>query len=466
MAYNVSKRFCDWYMTTRRKLPSEVIDQTRNRFNRFFKAEATSSIILLVTTLTALIWANSYAQAYFDTWNTIITVRVGEFGLSKSVIYWVNDGLMALFFLVIGLEIKREFMVGELSNRNEAVLPFTAAIGGMIVPAVFYLLLNQGTDAIKGWGVPMATDIAFSLGILSLLGAGVPLCLKVFLTATAIVDDLGAILIIALFYTDELQVIPLLIAGLIMLTLIMANRRDISMPWVYMVLGVALWLAVLKSGLHATIAGVLLAITVPARTRLDPQTFITDSLTILESFQQSAPPDDTRFLNKLCSNAISNLEENCAKVEPLIQRWERELHNIVAYAIVPIFALVNAGVHIGDAGIQALTSKVSWGIIFGLVVGKPLGIFLFSWIAVKLKLAKLPSKMTFKHILGAGCLAGIGFTMSIFVSSLAFTDPRIITYAKVGIIIGSIISGVAGISILKTADDSHTKFPTRQINLK
>jgi NhaA family Na+:H+ antiporter len=448
-------------MTTQRKLPSEVLDQTRNRFNRFFKAEASSSIILLITTITALIWANSYAQTYFATWNTIIAIRVGEFGLSKPVSCWVNDGLMAFFFLVIGLEIKREFMVGELSNRNEAVLPFTAAIGGMMVPAILYLLLNQGTSVIKGWGVPMATDIAFSLGILSLLGAQVPLCLKVFLTATAIVDDLGAILIIALFYTDELKFIPLLVAGLIMLTLIMANRRGISRPSMYMVLGVALWLAILKSGLHATLAGILLAITIPARTRLDPQAFITDSLTILESFQQSAPPDDKRFLNKQCTNAISNLEENCAKVEPLIQRWERELHNIVAYAIVPIFALVNAGVNLGDAGIQALTSNVSLGIILGLAMGKPLGIFLFSWLAVKLNLARLPAKMTFKHILGAGCLAGIGFTMSIFVSSLAFSDLRIITYAKVGIIIGSIVSGVAGISILKAADDSPTKFPIR-----
>jgi len=439
-------------MTTRKKLPSEVLNQTRNRFNRFFKAEASSSIILLIATITALIWANSYAQTYFSTWNTIFTISVGEFGLSKPLTHWVNDGLMAFFFLVIGLEIKREFMVGELSKRDEAVLPFTAAIGGMVVPAVVYLLLTQGTGAAKGWAVPMATDIAFSLGILSLLGAGVPLCLKVFLTATAIVDDLGAILIIAIFYTDELKLVPLLAAGLIMLTLILANRRGLSRPSIYMVLGVALWLAVLKSGLHATIAGVLLAATVPARTRLDPQVFITESLTILESFQQSAPPDDSRFLNKVCLNAISNLEENCARVEPLIQRWERELHEVVAYAIVPVFALVNAGVHIGDAGIKALTSRVSLGIIIGLALGKPVGIFLFSWLAVKLKLAKLPAKMTFRHLLGAGCLAGIGFTMSIFVSGLAFMDPNYITYAKVGIIIGSIISGVTGISILKTVD--------------
>ena len=439
-------------MTTRKKLPSEVLSQTRNRFNRFFKAEASSSIILLITTITALLWANSYAQSYFGTWNTTFTISIGEYGLSKPLTHWVNDGLMAFFFLVIGLEIKREFMVGELSKRNEAALPFTAAIGGMVVPALIYLLINQGNSATKGWGVPMATDIAFSLGILSLLGAGVPLCLKVLLTATAIVDDLGAILIIAIFYTDELKLVPLLAAGLIMLALILSNRRGLSRPSIYMVLGVALWLAVLKSGLHATIAGVLLAATVPARTRLDPQVFITESLTILESFQQSAPADDSRFLNKVCLNAISNLEENCARVEPLIQRWERELHEVVAYAIVPIFALVNAGVHIGDAGIQALTSRVSLGIILGLALGKPLGIFLFSWLGVKLKLAKLPARMTFRHILGAGCLAGIGFTMSIFVSGLAFMDPTYITYAKVGIIMGSIISGVAGISILRTTD--------------
>lgn len=447
-------------MRTRKKIPSEVLNQTRNRFNRFFKAEASSSIILLITTITALIWANTYTQSYFGTWNIIFTISVGKFGLSKPLIHWINDGLMAFFFLVIGLEIKREFMVGELSKRNEAVLPFSAAIGGMLVPAVFYFLLNQGTIAAKGWGVSMATDIAFSLGILSLLGAKIPLCLKVFLTATAIVDDLGAILIIAIFYTDQLKLVPLLAAGLIILALILSNRRGLSRPSIYMVLGVALWLAVLKSGLHATIAGVLLAATVPARTRLDPQVFITESLTILESFQQSAPPDDSKFLNKVCLNAISNLEENCARVEPLIQRWERELHEVVAYAIVPIFALVNAGVHIGDAGIQALTSRVSLGIILGLALGKPVGIFLFSWLAVKLKIARLPANMTFRHLLGAGCLAGIGFTMSIFVSGLAFVDPNYITYSKVGIIIGSIISGVAGISILRT-----TEVKQNQVNL-
>ena len=358
-------------------LPSQIIERTRNRFNQFFKATAKSSIILLATTVIALIWANSpLGQIYFNLWRTQLTVAIGQYMLDKSLSHWVNDGLMAIFFLVIGLEIKREFMIGELSQKKDAILPLAAAIGGMIMPALLYIALNPEASSLKGWGIPMATDIAFALGILSLLGDRIPLPLKVFLTATAIVDDLGAILVIAIFYTDRLAITSLIISGVIMLILIIANQRGIKRPIVYATLGVALWLATLKSGLHATLAGVLLAATVPARSKIDPQKFITDSLTLLESFQNSAPSSDEIFLNQACVNAIANLEENIAQVEPLIQKWERDLHNIAAYLIIPLFSLVNSGVDVFEVGISALTDTISLGIIIGLFVGKPLGIVL------------------------------------------------------------------------------------------
>ena len=434
-----------------RLLPSQIIERTRNRFNQFFKATAKSSIILLATTVIALIWANSpIGQTYFNLWRTRLTVAVGQYMLDKSLSHWVNDGLMAIFFLVIGLEIKREFMIGELSQRKDAILPLAAAIGGMIVPALLYIALNPEGPSLKGWGIPMATDIAFALGILSLLGDRIPLSLKVFLTATAIVDDLGAILVIAIFYTDKLAITPLIISGVIMLILVIANQRGIKRPIVYTTLGVALWLATLKSGLHATLAGVLLAATIPARSKIDPQKFITDSLTLLESFQNSAPSSDEIFLNQVCVNAIANLEENIAQVEPLIQKWERDLHNIAAYLIIPVFSLVNSGVDVFEVGISALTDTISLGIIIGLVFGKPLGIVLFTWLVTRFKIAYLPQRTTWRHIIGAGFLAGIGFTMSIFIAGLAFESAINVATAKIAIITASLISGIIGIIILRT----------------
>ncbi|MBN1682376.1 Na+/H+ antiporter NhaA [Candidatus Bathyarchaeota archaeon] len=430
-----------------------MLERTRNRFNQFFKTTASSSTILLITTIIALIWSNSHlSQIYFDLWENHLSIALGSYILSKTLSHWINDGLMAIFFLIIGLEIKREFMVGELSEIKDAILPFFAAIGGMGIPALIYIYLNQQETTFSGWGIPMATDIAFALGILSLLGNKIPLSLKVFLTATAIIDDLGAIFVIAIFYTNQIAITPLLIAIQIFLILVFANRLGVKRPIVYSTLGIALWLAVLSSGLHATIAGVLLAITVPARSKLNPQKFITDSLTILESFETSAPANDDIFLNKLCIDAISNLEENIAQVEPLIQKWERELHNFTSFIIIPLFALVNSGVNLSQTGISSLTNTISLGIITGLVLGKPIGITFFSWLAIKLKIASLPQGITWKHIVGVGFLGGIGFTMSIFISSLAFKIPNYISNAKIGVITASIISGIIGIMILKTLE--------------
>jgi NhaA family Na+:H+ antiporter len=367
-----------------KRQPSQIFERSWSQFIKFFKATASSSTVLLTTTIVALIWANSSAsQAYFNTWKTNFTISLGSYILNKTISHWVNDGLMAIFFLVIGLEIKREFMVGELSDIKDAILPLSSAIGGMVIPAILYILMNQHGDTLKGWGIPMATDIAFALGILSLLGNKIPLSLKIFLTATAIVDDIGAILVIAIFYTNQLSITPLLIATLTFIALILANQLGVKRPIIYSTLGIILWLAILGSGLHATLAGVLLAATIPARTKLDPKRFITNSLTILESFQNSAPTSDEIFLNTTCTSAIADLEENIAQVEPLIQHWERDLHNIAAFLIIPIFALVNSGVNLSQAGITSLTNPVSLGIIAGLVFGKPIGIIMFSWLAIK-----------------------------------------------------------------------------------
>jgi len=435
----------------RRLLPSQIIERTKNRFNQFFKATATSSIILLTATIIAITWANSpYAQKYFTLWKTHLSVTLGPYTLDNSLSHWVNDGLMAVFFLVIGLEIKRELIVGELSHRKDAVLPISAAIGGMAIPALIYIILNPNSPNLKGWGIPMATDIAFALGILSLLGDRIPLSLKVFLTATAIVDDIGAILVIAIFYTEQLAITPLIIAGIVLTILVAANLQGVKRPIVYTILGIVLWLATLQSGLHATISGVLLAITIPARSKLDPQKFITDSLTLLERFQDSAPDSDEIFLNKVCTNAIANLEENIAQVEPLIQKWERDLHKIAAYFIIPVFSLVNSGVDLFAAGLSTLTSPISLGIILGLVLGKPVGITLLAWLVVRLKIASLPQGITWRHIIGASFLAGIGFTMSIFITGLAFESASNIATAKIAIISASIISGVLGLMILRT----------------
>jgi NhaA family Na+:H+ antiporter len=432
-----------------RFISNQIIERTKNRFNQFFKATAKSSIILLITTITALFWANSsLAHTYFDLWKTHLTITLGQYTLDKSLTHWINDGLMTIFFLVIGLEMKREFIVGELSHTEDAILPVTAALGGMIIPALFYITFNTGSPNIKGWGIPMATDIAFALGILSLLGDKIPLSLKVFLTATAIVDDLGAILVIALFYTEKIALVPIIIVGLLMLVLIVVNQIGIKRPAIYTVLGVALWLATLKSGLHATLAGVLLAITIPARSKIDPRKFITDSLTLLESFQNSAPSNNEIFLNQACTNAIANLEENIAQVEPLMQKWERDLHKIAAYLIIPIFSLVNSGVNLFEVGVNALTNNISLGVIGGLVVGKPLGITLFVLIAVRLGMASLPRGINWRHIIGAGFLAGIGFTMSIFITEQAFDSVSNIATTKIAIITASVISGVLGTLIL------------------
>jgi len=405
-------------------------------------------ILLLLATICALIWANSpYASSYYDLWNIYIVFGIGDFRLSDTLGHWINDGLMVIFFFVIGLEIKREFLVGELSTAQKATLPIVAALGGMVIPALIYIVFNVGGMGANGWGIPMATDIAFALGCIMALGELIPLSLKVFLLALAIVDDLGAILVIALFYTDEINLISL-VAGIIILSVSwLLNKRGVRLTYPYAVLGIALWIAFLLSGIHATIAGVLLALTIPARARYDKDRFKDETSSLLMSFPEKnfniMLVDETqkRILNQL-KHAVDNIET------PL-QKLEDALHPFASYLIIPVFAMANAGVSFLASGEgTGFFNPVTIGVILGLFLGKQLGITFSAWVAVKAGIALLPEGVRWSQIWGIACVAGIGFTMSLFITNLAFNHPLPLHQAKIGILCGSMLSAVIGISIL------------------
>jgi NhaA family Na+:H+ antiporter len=435
----------------RRSFREPPIDQIKRPFQEFFRIEASSGIVLLACTVVALIWANSaWSDSYFDLWLTELTLKLGDFGLSKPLILWINDGLMAVFFFLVGLEIKREVLVGELASPRQAVLPITAAIGGMLVPAAFYLLFNVGGEGESGWGIPMATDIAFALGMLALLGKRAPLSLRIFLTALAIVDDLGAVLVIALFYTSEIAWSYLALGGGILLLMLLANWLGVIRPAVYGILSICLWYAFLKSGVHATVAGVLAAMTVPAAARINGRQFVEWGRDVLDEFEDccSDESDALHTTDIRQRSLLQAIETAVHHAEAPLQRMEHALERPVAYVIMPIFALANAGVELGGGDI---TSPVSLGIIAGLVLGKQLGVTFFSWLNVRLGIASLPAGVTWRHIYGASWLAGIGFTMSLFISGLAFGPNPLLSTAKVGILAGSLISGVGGWLILRTS---------------
>jgi len=367
-------------------------------FQEFASQEASGGILLISCTVVALIWANSpWSGTYFHLWHAKL--------LSQPLHFWINDGLMALFFLLVGLEIKREILVGELASFQRAVLPIAAALGGMIVPAAFYLLFNHGGPGAAGWGIAMATDIAFALGVLALLGDRVPTSLKVFLAALAIADDIGAVLVIAFFYTAQISWLSLGVATLFFTALVAANRTGARHPSVYAVLGVGLWLAFWQSGIHATVAGVLLAVTIPAR-------------------------------------------QSEANKESLMLRFEHGLLPWNKWLIMPVFALANAGVILGADAARSLTNPISLGVICGLVFGKPIGIVLFSWLATRSRLAAMLDGVSWRQVIGVGMLGGIGFTMSFFIANLAFGDSPALETAKVAILVASIASALAGVVVL------------------
>ena len=421
-------------------------------FEEFVHAEASSGLLLLLCAAVALIWANSpWTNAYTDAWQTKLTIGLGSFVLAKPLLLWINDGLMALFFFVVGLEIKREVLVGELSSPRQAALPMTAALGGVLAPATIYIALNAGNAAARGWGIPMATDIAFALGIMALLGKRVPVGLKVFLTALAIVDDIVAVLVIAFFYTSTISWVSLAAGAGFLFVLLVANRIGVRSPIVYAVLGVGLWLAFLLSGVHATVAGVLLAMTIPARTRINTGEFLSQSRAILDEFEGAERPGTSVLTNKEQRAAVQSLETACQHAESPMQRLEHALHPWVAFVIMPLFALANAGVSLSSDLSTALTHPVTLGVMAGLVLGKPLGVTLFAWLAVRSGIADVPTGVTWRQIHGAGWLAGMGFTMSLFIANLAFGDTPLLTTAKVGILTASFVAGTIGWIILRSS---------------
>ena len=415
----------------------------------FIRTEGIGSGVLLAAAILALVLANSPAGgAVHRLWETTIALDLGVVAVSKSLHHWVNDGLMALFFFVVGLEIKRELLHGHLSDPRKAALPAVAALGGMAGPALVYFALNIGTEGARGWGIPMATDIAFALGVLGLLGKSIPGQLRVFLLALAIVDDLGAILVIAVFYTE--QIVPgALGAGAVLLAVIMLMKSlGIRSSMAYVIPGFLFWLAILKSGVHATLAGVILGIMTPSRHYYDDQTTLATGRSLLDRFERAVGRDD----HNDAEATLGQLEELVVGTESPLERLERKVHPWTAFIVLPFFALVNAGVVMSPAGlVAAATSPVAQGIVAGLIVGKLTGILGASWLAVKMGVATLPEGVRWSHIAGVSLLAGIGFTVSLFITELAFSDPEVINAAKVGILIASAAAGAGGFLILKVA---------------
>jgi len=378
----------------------------KKMIKEFIQRQSSAGIILILATICALFLQNSFlAEIYTKFLHTPVQVSVETFGIAKPLLLWVNDGLMAIFFFLIGLEVKREVLEGELSTKSQIALPSIAALGGMVMPALIFIAFNyKDTFAMNGWAIPTATDIAFALGIISLLGTRVPASLKIFLMALAIIDDLGAIVIIALFYTNDLSILSISVALVALLILFLMNRMNVAKKAAYILVGIVLWVSVLKSGVHATIAGVLIAFSIP-----------------LYSIGQTGE----RF--------------------SMVKELEHDLHYWVAFFILPLFAFVNAGVDLRNLSASALFSDVSLGIICGLFLGKQLGVFVFSYIAIKLGIAKLPSGSNFAQLYGVAILTGIGFTMSLFVNTLAYNDTDLFHYAdKLAILLGSFFSGLIG----------------------
>ncbi len=421
-------------------------------FQKFVRIESFGGILLVGSTILALLWANSsLGGSYESLWNYQIGIKTPDFELVKPLRLWVNDGLMTIFFFLIGLEIKRELLVGELNSVRKAAFPFLAALGGMLAPAFIFLVLNRNPETLSGWGIPIATDIAFSLAILRLLGKRIPLSLKVFLTAFAIVDDLGAVIVIALFYGHGLNWI-LLISGLAVIFLLaLIIRAHLYSKYLVLIFGLIAWVLFLKSGIHPTIAGVFLAFTVPILQRTDLKTY-SENLSSIASDLQNCPVQEKPILTSKQIGRIDDLESLTLQVQSPLQHLEHKLHNWVAWLIMPLFALANAGVVIANPG------NMDFSLIFNLsaslIVGKSLGITLFSYIGLKTRIIELPAGVNMKQVTGVALLAGVGFTMSLFIAGLAFSGNTGMTdSAKLGILGGSLISGLAGYLVLRNISD-------------
>lgn len=433
-----------------------------NPMHRFLSNSSMSGIVLFSAALLALILSNSpWAESFHHFWEIHISIGFGDRQLSKSLHHWINDGLMAVFFFVVGLELKREIISGELSNPRNAILPIAAAIGGMVVPAAIFLLMNPVGAAVRGWGIPMATDIAFALGILYLLGDRVPVSLKVFLTALAIADDLGAVLVIAFFYTSTINLENLLTGAGFLLVLIAGNRLGVRSTLFYGLIGIGgLWLAVLLSGVHATIAAVLTAFTIPARVKYDETTCGTRLDQLLAQFR-AAHPNNSPTVTTEQLHILEEIRQVAKLALTPLQRLEHAMHPLVAFLIMPIFALANTGVSLSGESLMQLTGSVTMGVFFGLVLGKMLGVVGAVVLFVRLRLALLPEGFTPRIVLGAGFLAGVGFTMSLFIAELAFVDKILVEEAKMGILLASLVSGLCGFFMIKSAVGRRTPDDSR-----
>jgi NhaA family Na+:H+ antiporter len=421
-----------------RRIPKKVVEAIGSPVQNFIRIEASSGIVLIAAAALAFAWANSpWADSYHAMQHAPVTVGVGAWGIEKTLHHWVNDFLMALFFFLVGLEIKREILVGELRTWDKASLPAAAALGGMVVPALIYVAFNIGQESVRGWGVPMATDIAFALGVLALLGDRVPLSLKVFLLALAIVDDLGAVLVIAIFYTENLDVTALIISLVVGWIALLYGRAEGPRPMVYLIVGLIVWYFMLKSGVHATIAGVLMALAIPLRHRMSVEQ-------IKDELSWSAGREFEQIERR-----IHHLETVLYKAHSPLHSMEHALQPWVAFVIMPVFALFNAGVTLGggEAG-GSMVGVISIGAFLGLLLGKPIGVVGFVWLSVKTGISKFPEDSSWSAMTGVGLLAGIGFTMSLFIANLAFGEGAELDQAKIGVLAASVVAALVGLALL------------------
>ncbi len=423
-------------------------------FEEFIHRQSSSGILLMLCAVVALIIANSPLQdAYEHLLHLPVSLNAGDWDFSLSLHHWINDGLMAIFFFLVGLELKREFLVGELSDLKQATLPVMAAIGGMLVPALIYSSLNMGTEGERGWGIPMATDIAFAVGCIALLGNRVPRSVVMFLVALAIVDDLGAILVIAVWYTEDVNMAALITAGVLVVIMWLLKAAGVRRSPAYVFVGVLLWYELHEAGVHATLAGVITAMALPARPKYDPVAFSTFVKDIIRSFDRCFRPGDRIIANDALRARVMALGNGVNLAQSPLQRMETLLHIPVAFLIIPVFALANAGIPIDSfTSAEAVFNPVTLGVISGLVLGKLFGIVGATWLGWKLGLGSLPKSASFHHIVGVALLGGIGFTMSIFIAELAFySSPELLNQAKAGVMLASVIAGVAGFLVLRRA---------------
>ncbi len=435
---------------TRKKAP---IDKVVAPIQKFIQQEKSGGLVLGLSVIIALFLANSpWSQHYFE----LLEYKFGFYFNGKTylehdVLHWINDGLMSIFFFVVGLELKREFVAGELANPRKALLPIIAAIGGMIVPAIIYLAFNPVGEVHSGWGIPMATDIAFALGVLYLLGDKIPMPLKVFLTALAIVDDLGAVLVIALFYTSDISLFNLSVGLAILLVMYIGKKAGIRSVWFYAILGIfGVWTSFLLSGVHATISAVLAAFIIPSDVKIKEKVYIEKLQHHLNAFKNIDPKEEIPTLTNEQLEILDELKKDTNEAIPPLQKLEHAMHPAVTFIILPIFAIANAGVSLLDIDPEILLStNVMLGVALGLLFGKVIGVVGFTWLAAKLKIAQFPTGMNLRNLFGLGLLAAIGFTMSLFVTSLAFSHQEYVMQAKIGIFSASIIGGVLGYLVLK-----------------